>query len=98
MVRHLVKKDINRCFTAGEEAILEQACMIIKRRKSNFVSKHFEGKEVLSLVNDKDKFDMIKEFEHIYRSADDFGDLAQLLGELRQKYIKEEGGKKIWDN
>jgi len=48
-MNHLIKKDVNKDFTAGEEAILEQACIILKRRNKNFISKHFKEEKVLRL-------------------------------------------------
>lgn len=49
MVKHLIKKDVNKNFTAGEEAILEQACMILKKRDKFFISKHFNEEKKLCL-------------------------------------------------
>ena len=47
-------KKLNMDFTAGEECLLEQACMILERRSKDFVSKHFEYNKKLTLIeNDR---------------------------------------------
>jgi len=49
MVKNYIKKDVNKDFTAGEEALLEQACMILERRRKDFISKHFKESKLLKL-------------------------------------------------
>jgi hypothetical protein len=49
MVRMYIRKDVNRGFTAGEEAILEQACIILDRRGKDFISNHFRQNKILTL-------------------------------------------------
>lgn len=41
--------DYNKDFTAGEEGILEQACIILERRKASYLSKEFKYEKKLVL-------------------------------------------------
>ena len=41
----------NQLFTAGEEAILEQACMILNRRHNKYLCKEFRYSKKLILIS-----------------------------------------------
>ena len=43
-------RDFNKCFTSGEEGILEQACMILNRRKNSFYSREYNYNKKLVLL------------------------------------------------
>lgn len=76
MGRHLIKKDINKDFTAGEEAILEQVCIILDRRKKVFISKHFRENKKISLednfIEDTTK---MNESQNILKIIEDIKDI-----------------------
>lgn len=46
----MTKEKLNQQFTAGEEAILEQAVSILNRRHSKYYSKYFRYSKKLILV------------------------------------------------
>jgi len=51
MGRHKKDKTINNAFTTGEESILEDACKILERRNTEFISRHFRYGKLLKLIN-----------------------------------------------
>lgn len=53
MVRSYMKNDVNKDFTAGEEAILEQACIILDRRGKDYISRHFREEKILKLLENE---------------------------------------------
>ena len=51
MGRPIKDKHINKAFTTGEEGILEDACRILERRKTDFISQYFRYGKVLKLID-----------------------------------------------
>lgn len=88
------KEDKNKVFTTGEETILEQASMILNKRKNIFYSKQYNYTKHLilgdekTLNNEKQLLKIISDIQDIKTNSSSNNLLLNKLFDRLEKYIK----------